>query len=216
MLELQAWARTVPWKLVLAVLFGLGNATSMFLAVRGVPWAWLVVIVSQSLNITYLVVTGQYWVLIGGQPICLVIGIYGLQRWLRKGVHRDPRHAKSGPVPDPQLLVGYDPAVTGGALLVLRRIRTPEEHGLREVLEELYGPALELHAGHLRAIDAVCRGTVAASAPATSLVAGNGGRHRAAVTQESPTQVMVPAVAQDAETERLPTRGQRVVDHGKR
>ena len=77
--------------MVLAVLFGLGNATSMFLAVRGVPWAWLVVIVSQTLNITYLAWTEQYLVLYGGQPICLLIGIWGLQRWLRKGVHRDPR-----------------------------------------------------------------------------------------------------------------------------
>jgi hypothetical protein len=78
-------------QIVLAVLFGTGNATSMFLAVRGVPWAWLVVIVSQTLNITYLVLTEQYLVLIGGQPICLIIGVWGLQRWIRKGVHRDPR-----------------------------------------------------------------------------------------------------------------------------
>lgn len=84
--------------IALAILFGFGNATSMFLAVRGIPWAWLVVIVSQSLNITYLAVTGQWWVLIGGQPICLVIGIWGLQRWLRKGVHRDPRSGSTPPL----------------------------------------------------------------------------------------------------------------------
>ena len=81
--------------IVLAVLFGAGNATSMLLAVLGKPWAWLVVIVSQSLNITYLVVTGQVLVLIGGQPVCLVIGLWGLHRWLTKGVHRDPRRRRA-------------------------------------------------------------------------------------------------------------------------
>jgi len=77
-------------KLVLAVLFGAGNATSMFLAVRGHWLAWFVVIVSQTLNITYLSLTEQWLVLAGGQPICLLIGIYGLQRWWRKGVRGAP------------------------------------------------------------------------------------------------------------------------------
>lgn len=175
--------------IVLAVLFGLGNATSMFLAICGIPWAWLIVICSQTLNITYLSVTHQWLVLVGGQPVCLVLGIYGLQRWLRKGVRRDPKGAK----PDPQLLVGYDPAVSGGALIVLRAIRTPDENDLRAVLEELYGPALELHHGHLGAIDALCRRASASTDPLKPSTNG-GGRHRRVAVEDAPTQEIGPPV----------------------
>ena len=95
---MTAWMDAETVRVALAVAFGAGNATSMFLAVRGIPWAWLVVIVSQSLNITYLAVTDQWLVLVGGQPICLLIGVWGLQRWIRKGVHRDPRATRpAGP-----------------------------------------------------------------------------------------------------------------------
>jgi hypothetical protein len=83
----------VTLQMVLALLFGAGNATSMFLAIRGIAWAWFVVVISQMVNITYLAGTEQYLVLIGGQPICLVIGIYGFIRWRRHGVHRGPRKA---------------------------------------------------------------------------------------------------------------------------
>lgn len=75
---------------ILAVAFGLGNATSMWLAIRGIAWGWLVVIVSQSINLAYLAGTGQWLVWLGGQPICLVLGVYGLWRWRVKGVHRPP------------------------------------------------------------------------------------------------------------------------------
>lgn len=84
---------------ILQLLFGAGNATSMFLAVRGKPAAWFIVIVSQTINITYLAVTEQWLILLGGQPICLGIGIWGLHRWITKGVHRDPRAPKPVTVP---------------------------------------------------------------------------------------------------------------------
>lgn len=77
-------------EIILAVLFGLGNATSMLLAIRGVPWGWLVVVVSQALNITYLAMTEQWLVLAGGQPVCLLLGFYGLWRWRKYGVYRAP------------------------------------------------------------------------------------------------------------------------------
>lgn len=74
----------------LAVALGTGNAASMYMAIRGWPAAWAVVILAQSVFITYAVLTSQWLILIGGQPLCLLMGCYGLRRWLRQGVHRDP------------------------------------------------------------------------------------------------------------------------------
>lgn len=90
-----------PLQMVFALLVGAGNAASISLAIFGKSWSWIVLIVSQVVNLTYLALTDQWLVWIGGQPVCLLLGVFGLWRWQRHGVHRDPsRKASAGDPPD--------------------------------------------------------------------------------------------------------------------
>lgn len=58
----------------------------MFLAIRGKPIAWIIVIIAQSVFIAYVIATEQWIIFIAGQPLCLLMGVYGTWRWLTKGV----------------------------------------------------------------------------------------------------------------------------------
>jgi hypothetical protein len=83
-------------EVVLAFLLGQGNAWSMFLAIRGRPIAWVIVIAAQTVFAVYVILTGQWMIWAGGQPLCLLMGIYGVWRWRTKGIHYNGRSKDVG------------------------------------------------------------------------------------------------------------------------
>lgn len=70
---------------LLIMLVGGGNLTGMLLNVYGKPAGWAVVLVTQLLFGTYLVVTRQWHGAL--QFGCAAVALFGFVRWLRRGVH---------------------------------------------------------------------------------------------------------------------------------